>query len=839
MFDLGVTRTIDHAVYIMLNALAIWLWRLDAALLGVSMLSYGTQDWLTGSSGGGVWQLSRFITQGLLNENTWRLFLLAALMLFGLSLVARPFISFQPVEIGRLFFFAALSYTFISQGVSLMRDMETWRSEAGAYIYEAMSGGGAVTVPVPGGTGSGSEPLPPPRDLDGSPLRGWEAVATSYFMVNSVDELHEGVPPRDLRLTYCLYDPSLPINDQAEENAEGCSPRKAWDEWDQLSFTLPITNIWGIPLPGSIEIDYPLYQEHPENRQLGLRQAQAGVARLALGPIVALFPIIEANVGLLLTLAASFIYLTMPLALLFSFFVYTESMVTRLLLQWIAIFIRTLILHGLIAVFLMILIGAAQSGSLTVYLGLVGVGIVGGFFLVQMASSIMKESLSQSLGAIGTIWKGTATAALGDGARRPAEMTLGAAKLAASGAVLAATVGSPGGAWSTFDMADPAQATARSGLDDLKGSARKYGERPDAVSRLAGKVSDKLPTGGWEAVPALALAGWPTGNGKKAAGAGAQPEENSVDAWTRAFYEAKEKGYGQQQVEAEGRDLLGEKMSRLARESMERHSQAETAAALKAAQEVAGSKSQAEMFDEQGQLKPEAVRAVRERLGDQARVFQGKQGAEDLAVLAAVAAQPQKQVDPAQFRHAAAAASPGSGLQAPGRVVPQAVGLDPVAAGAHFSAMNRFARISEQAGLTVEQREQLLQEVYSDKGVSAQLRRQLETSLLQQEVRGQAVGLRIEDVIASAEAMPRTLQGPMAVQMPGEAAGQPAAAASPTVKPVSQPKEITPAIKSAPQARPEVEPARAAVQIGSNRPTKETRAQPLMTRAPPRREKQA
>jgi hypothetical protein len=69
-----------------------------------------------------------------------------------------------------------------------------------------------------------------------------------------------------------------------------------------------------------------------------------------------------------------------------------------------------------------------------------------------MASSIMKESLSQSLGAIGAIWKGTATAALGEGARRPAEKTLGAAKLAASGAVLAATVGSPGGAWSPFNM---------------------------------------------------------------------------------------------------------------------------------------------------------------------------------------------------------------------------------------------------------------------------------------------------------------------------------------------------------------------------------------------------
>jgi hypothetical protein len=488
----------------------------------------------------------------------------------------------------------------------------------------------------------------------------------------------------------------------------------------------------------------------------------------------------------------------------------------------------------------MILMGAAQGGSLTVYLGLVGVGIVGGFFLVQMASSIMKESLSQSLGAIGAIWKGTATAALGEGARRPAEMTLGAAKLAASGAVLAATVGSPGGAWSTVDMADPTRATARSGLDDLKGSARKYGERPDAVSRLAGQVSDKIPTGGWEVVPALALPGWSTGNGKKAAEAGAQPDENPVDAWTKAFYEAKEKGYGQQQVEAEGRDLLGEKMSRLARESMARHSQAETTAALKAAQAVAGSKRQAEMFDEQGRLKAEAVQAVRERLGDQAGAFQGKQGAEDLAVLAAVAAQPQKQVEPAQFRRAVAAAAPGSGQQAPGRVVPQAVGLDPVAAGAHFSAMNRFSRVSEQAGLTVEQREQLLQEVHTDKGVSAGLRRQLETSLLQQEGRGQAAGLRVEDVIASAEAMPRTLQGPIAVHLPGEAAGRPAVVASPAAKPVSQPKEITPAIKSAPQARPEVEPARTAVQTSSNGPARGTGGaafdDPL---APPRREKQA
>ena len=331
-------------------------------------------------------------------------------------------------------------------------------------------------------------------------------------------------------------------------------------------------------------------------------------------------------------------------------------------------------------------------------------------------------------------------------------------------------------------------------------------------------------------VPALALPNRSTGAGKKGAGAGAQPEEEPVDSWARAFYEAREKGYGQQQVEAGGRELLGEKMSRMARETLARRSQAETTAALKAAQAVAGSKGQAEMFDEQGRLKAEAIQAVRERLGDQARAFQGKQGAEDLAVLAALAARPQKQVGPARFRQAAAAAGPGSGRQAPGRVVPQALGLDPVAAGAHFSAMNRFSRLSEQAGLTVEQREQLLQEVQRDQGVSAQLRRQLETSLLQQEA--QAAGLRIEEVIASAEAMPRTLQGPAAVYLPGEEAS-PQATPLPAATLQAGPKAHL-VQTGAPAGRVAPTP----ILIGSNGPATGTGGpgfdDPL---APPRREK--
>lgn len=819
---LGVTRTIDHAVYVMLNTLAIWLWRVDSALLGVSMLSYGTQDWLTGAAGsdGGVWRLLQEITTGLLNQSTWKLFFVAALMLFGLSLVARPFFSFRPVEIGRLFFFAALSYAFISQGVSVLRELELSRVEAGSYIYEAMAGSGTVTVPVPGSGGNSDEILRAPNDLDGAPLRGWEAVSTSYFLATSAQELHRGVPPHDLLLTYCLYDPNTPIDDQDEENNEGCSPRTAWDEWDEISFTLGITEVWGIPLPDELSIDYPLYQEHPENRQLGIRQAQSGVARLALGPLVALFPVIEANVGLMLALAASFVYLTLPVALLFSFFLYTESMVTRLVLQWISIFIRTLILNGLVAIFLLLLMGAASSGSLTAYLGLVGVGVVGGFFLVQMAAATMKESLSQSLGAIGTIWKGSTTAALGEGAARPAEVALGAAKLAATGAALAATAGSPGGAWSAVGLADPAQVAAGFGLDDLKGSARKYGEKPDAISRLA----NKIPTGGWEEIPALQLPGWTAeGQGQAAA---EKEKTRSPRTWAEQFYAAREKGYGRPQIEAEERDRLGEKLSRLAQEALERRSQAETMAALQAAEAVTQGQSRDQLFDAQGRLKKEAVQATREQMGEAARAFQGKQGSEDLAVLIAATARPQKQVAVAEFRQAAASVAAGVGEQAPGRVVPQAVGLDPAAAGAHFSAMNRFTRLSEQAGLTVEQRQQLLQETHSDKGISADLRGQLETSLRWQQAQGQAAGLRVEEVIAGAEAMPPTLQGPMAVKLPGEGVSQ----VAPTARPAAP--------MAAPPPPGRVTPAAATAQVkpGGRAGSGATFDDPL---APPGREKQA
>jgi hypothetical protein len=814
---LGVTRTIDHAVYTLLNALAIILWRVDSALMGISLLSYRTQDWLTGPDGG-VWRLlARLVgVDGIFGLELYQVMLVLALTLFGLSRILRPFFrNLQPVDPGRMLFFAIIAYVFITQGSELLHQAEGWRGEAGGYVYQALSTGESVDL---GSLGSGTDLLYAPQDLDGQPpIRAWEAVATSYFLAGDNDDLHAGVPPEEFRRAYCLYDPAVPVDQQTQENAEGCSPRKAWDEWDMLS-TQPITQVWGIPLPIDISLSLPIVEEHPENRQQGIRQAQQGVARLALGPVVALFPILEANVGLMLALSASFIYLSLPITLLFGFFLFTEPMVTRLFMQFIGLFIRTLILNGLLALFMVVLMGVAANGSLTIYLGLVGIGLVGGIFLTRLAAATMRETLSMSLSAMGGVWMGATTGVLGEGARRPAQAALGLAKLGAAAGVTyaAGKAGVQAGAVSAAaDLLEPVGSTARAGWDDLRGrspreaqSVMRHGHLPPPLARLvAGEAQrpalDPLsPVGGMPAAAAPAVplpAGWtgqggerpashpirgtspadfgaawsvstaPDGKGQLPAdgSAAARRDERAVDAWVAQMYQAGARG--QRQALETGSALVGEEVSREALRAMNRHSQEEAMAVLRATRQAAAevqARSVSPMRPD-GILSPEVLQAVRGKLdGRTMQAFAGAGGERDLAALVATGLQARKEARPEDFRRAMAQAPAGQGEGSPGRTVPRSLGLAPVAAGQHFAAMNRFARLSEQAGLSQEQRQQLLREVGQNGKVSQPLRREIEAAIRKQG--DKAAGLSVEDLEARAQALPPTLRGPVEVHLPGK-----------------------------------------------------------------------
>ncbi|GIK42097.1 MAG: hypothetical protein BroJett011_59300 [Chloroflexota bacterium] len=810
---LGISRTIDHAVYMTLNAIAIILWRIDAAIIQFSLFSYVTEDWLMGKSDGSLWKVMDYVvgSNGIFGLSTWEALLALALTLYGFSLLIRPFWRVQPVNIGKLFFYATLSYVLISQGNSLMQSIEEWRGEAGGYMYEILAAGGSTNLDIPGGA-QDDEPIGQPADLDGHrPLRGWEAVSTSYFLVTDADELHDGVPPEDFRREYCLYDPSEPINDQDDENDEGCSPKKAWDEWDVIS-TGVITEVWGIPLPVEIGASTPIIREHAENRELAIRQAQEGVARLALGPIVSLFPWLEANVGMMLALAAAFIYLSLPIVFLFGFFTYTEPMVNRLVMQLIGILLRTIILNGILALYLMLLIGVSVNGSLMAYLGLIGVGLIGGFFLTKIATGTMKESLTTSMGAIGGIWMGATVGTMGEGARQPALMTMGAAKWAAVGAGLGAlgvrmwdgweasrellrsgsqdiNQAAPGAMQTVANPAyqavgqlpTPLANLAKSEISEItaqsdvaNASRRAANQRNgndggsewiDTTTTLMGNLASTVPTFGAGA----SAGGWFGGSQREreTPPAPVYMGPNTVEGWANQVYQAREQGRGEQQVLETGQVVLGENLSRQAYQAMTRHSREETMAVLQAARQAAVDRGGIEhLVQPDGTLTNEGIQMVRGRLDDNvAETFTGRQGERDLEILVAAGLQPQKRAEPGEFRNATARANKWEGPAAAGHMIPRSLGLDPVASGANFAALNRFTRLSNQAGLDEEQRKQLLEAVRQDGEVSPEFRRELESILRRQQERGLGSHLSIDDLVDSAQAMPDTLEGPMLMRI--------------------------------------------------------------------------
>jgi hypothetical protein len=205
-------------------------------------------------------------------------------------------------------------------------------------------------------------------------------------------------------------------------------------------------------------------------------------------------------------------------------------------------------------------------------------------------------------------------------------------------------------------------------------------------------------------------------------------------------------------------------MERVAR----RHSQEDVTSALRAARQAAadteaGGRS---LVRADGSLDPEGLKAMRERMGGTAATFGGARGERDLAVLAAAGVQARREAAPEEFQKAMAGAPDGQGDWAAGRTVPRALGLDPVAAGEHFAGMNRFARLSQQAGLSPELRQRLLQEAQQDK-ISDGLRRDLEASLRKQATGGKAAGVSVDSLVAGAQALPPTLRGPVAVRLPG------------------------------------------------------------------------
>jgi hypothetical protein len=461
--------------------------------------------------------------------------------------------------------------------------------------------------------------------------------------------------------------------------------------------------------------------------------------------------------------------------------------------------------------------GAAANGSMTLYLGLTGVGLIASYFMVQFASNTMMESLNTSLGAVGGVWMGATTGAFGEGARAPAQAGLGLGKVLLGGAAIGA------GGRVAGSLIQPAFEAVKSGVRDIGGelpsvdlAERKIrpGRLPESISRITGgdvsaaapesapwsadvvAPADQAPvvgtvaafgaeTGRWgfdgsrsasaaEArTPAQATrsasAAQPATGGEGSQGTAASPAgDGKVDTWVTGLYQARERGQGSRQASETGRELLGEGLGREMERVASRHSQEDVTSALRAARQAAADTeaSGRSLVRADGSLDPEGLKAMRDRMGGAAAAFGGARGERDLAILAAAGVQARRESTPEEFQKAMAGAPDGQGERAAGRTVPRALGLDPVAAGEHFAGMNRFVRLSQQAGLSPELRQRLLQEAQQDK-ISDGLRRDLEASLRKQAAGGKAAGVSVDSLVAGAQALPPTLRGPVAVRLPG------------------------------------------------------------------------
>ena len=137
---IGVSRTIDHAVYTFLNSLAMVLWKLNTVGFGWSIGSYSMQDWLTGRDNEGVWYLlPRLLgANGMFGVPVWQAVFVLALVLAGATRLLRPFIRVQSSDLGRLLLIGVMSYIFIVQGNQMIRNAEDFRSRAGGLMFELM-----------------------------------------------------------------------------------------------------------------------------------------------------------------------------------------------------------------------------------------------------------------------------------------------------------------------------------------------------------------------------------------------------------------------------------------------------------------------------------------------------------------------------------------------------------------------------------------------------------------------------------------------------------------------------------------------------------------------------
>jgi hypothetical protein len=441
---LGIAKAIDNAVYSTVNLVAKVVWQFDAALLSVSWAVYKIQDWLLGDSGQFWKLLGGVIGKNAVISGTVLIFVgTVAVLILGLTKVAQPFLGTKTRSMWMVLFMIIIAYLCIVEGPGLMQGMEVVRNALATSTYRAVADitGGSATINADGLSANSDFTMGTVKDLDGDGLtRAWEAIAASYFLADTSGEALGTQVPEGFRDAFCLYDTSLgapPASVQPEAysypghmppgtDANGdlvhpglCKPATVWDAWDErgsgitFSYQAPYVGFenqdigidpykLSIPIPQmeyreqQVELVTNPIREHPDNRQIGISQAQAGIGHLLLGLLIIPFGNFAALVDLTLTFAAMVVYLSMPIMALLCVLKDEDLMLGGLVQSYLMLLVRTFLIHFCLSILLALIMGAASSGQVPLFTGICVVGLLLSLVLLFMAGATALEAVRTS-----------------------------------------------------------------------------------------------------------------------------------------------------------------------------------------------------------------------------------------------------------------------------------------------------------------------------------------------------------------------------------------------------------------------------------------------------------
>jgi len=332
MLDPG--RYLAEAIYFLLYTLAQVVWAADRALLSIAVITESINSWVTGNVGYFVELLT-----GSLSAVLGGMFILALTLLgfwYGLNnILPTP----RWVDPSRLFTYGLIAFFFFSSPIVAVELMEELRAALNAGVDPALidAADGELFDAGMDGTDTGLSGGVPDVNSDGF-LGSFDLVAAFLEVVN-LDELDSGEFPADFEAAY------FPFGDPAGIDLS--------DEADQ---------------------------------QLAQALAGDGVERLFFALLTVPTAICEHFLRLALTGVAVFLYLGVPFAMLFAFFVYTQAFLGAYLRQFVNLLIETFLSVIITAIMVRLLVAAAAQG-----IGLfIGAAVIACIVLIWRIHSAMK-----------------------------------------------------------------------------------------------------------------------------------------------------------------------------------------------------------------------------------------------------------------------------------------------------------------------------------------------------------------------------------------------------------------------------------------------------------------